>query len=356
MKIFLISNMYPSLNQPSYGIFVKNFEKSFKNNEIVFSAKSVIKGRGKNFFHKGLKQLKLYISIIYNGLVKDYDAIYVHYITHPAIPILILRLFKKRKLIINVHGSDVFHLNKFVIFLNKFAINLMSQADLIVTPSIYFKNVLIDKYKFPADLIFPSASGGVNMNLFKKKKNEHSIDFVIGYVSRIDKDKGWDTLLLALKDLIDNKVFNFKAIFVGGGAEVDQFQKKIVELELYNYIEYKGSLPQNELPAIINEMDIFVFPTRLAESLGLVGLEAMACGVPVIGANIGGLKDYIIDKYNGMFFEAGNYEDLAQKIILFDRMMGLKKQKLSENSLKTAQEYEQNIVTKQLIEKIYSII
>lgn len=52
-------------------------------------------------------------------------------------------------------------------------------------------------------------------------------------------------------------------------------------------------------------MDLFVFPTQLEESLGLVGLEAMACGVPVIGSCIGGLTDYIEEGTNGFFSSRG---------------------------------------------------
>ena len=62
-------------------------------------------------------------------------------------------------------------------------------------------------------------------------------------------------------------------------------------------------------------MHVFIFPTeRQTECLGLVGLEAMACDISVIGAQIGGLRDYLKDGYNGFFFEPGSATDLALKI------------------------------------------
>ena len=77
-------------------------------------------------------------------------------------------------------------------------------------------------------------------------------------------------------------------------------------------------LPQSSLAYVYNAIEAFVFPTkRKGESLGLVGLEAMACGAPVIGSQIGGLKDYIIDGKNGLFFEPKNVEELASQLQAF---------------------------------------
>lgn len=59
----------------------------------------------------------------------------------------------------------------------------------------------------------------------------------------------------------------------------------------------------------------------------LVGLEAMACEVPVIGSYIGGLKDYIKDKENGFFFTPGNAEELSNKIELYYLYLVLKSKK-----------------------------
>ena len=59
--------------------------------------------------------------------------------------------------------------------------------------------------------------------------------------------------------------------------------------------------------------DVFVFPSR-EEPLGLVGIEALTCGLPVIGTEIGGIKDYLVDNFNGLLFEPQNSNQLAEKI------------------------------------------
>lgn len=103
--------------------------------------------------------------------------------------------------------------------------------------------------------------------------------------------------------------------------------EKIRDLYLDNLIKYIGPIPYHSLPEIYCTLDLFIFPTCLEESLGLVGLEAMACEVPVIGSYIGGLKDYIKDKENGFFFTPGNAEELSNKIELYLSLSSSEKQK-----------------------------
>jgi glycosyltransferase involved in cell wall biosynthesis len=290
-------------------------------------------------------------------LFKDYDAIYVHYITHPAIPILILRLFRQKKLILNVHGSDVFHLNRFVSFLNKFATKLMRESDLIVTPSQYFKNIIIDMYDLPEQKIYVSPSGGVDFDVFSQSDKRINNKFSIGYISRIDIDKGWDTFLEAVAILKEKQMIeNMEFIVVGDGGQQDLFTDYIAKLKLDESINYYGLLPQKQLPNILNTLDLFVFPTkRKAESLGLVAIEAMACGVPVIGSNYAGVKDYIENGKNGFLFGKGDSEDLAEKIIEYRNLPEGSRNKFKRNALNTALKFEKNIVMRNLVDKVTSI-
>ncbi len=92
-----------------------------------------------------------------------------------------------------------------------------------------------------------------------------------------------------------------------------------------------------------------MFPTvRKGESLGLVGLEAMACGAPVIGSQIGGLKDYIIDGKNGLFFEPKNVDELASQLQAFINLPEDVKQQMSQQALQTANRYTVDVIAEQL--------
>jgi glycosyltransferase involved in cell wall biosynthesis len=86
--------------------------------------------------------------------------------------------------------------------------------------------------------------------------------------------------------------------------------------------------------------------------LGLVGLEAMACGVPIIGSKIGGLRDYLQDGYNGFFFEPGNGTDLASKILQFYYLDRLTKSRFSENAISMVQRYDSGLENQRLVKEL----
>ena len=107
-------------------------------------------------------------------------------------------------------------------------------------------------------------------------------------------------------------------------------------------------LSQKELANIYNILDLFIFPTeRASESLGLVAIEAMACGCPVIASDYAAPKYYIENDYNGYKFEKGNYEELATFIMntLSDES---KLDKLSNGALATAKEFSRSKILNKL--------
>ncbi|MBE0515703.1 glycosyltransferase family 4 protein [Sulfurimonas sp.] len=345
MKILLISNMYPSKDYPFYGIFVKNFENQLIAEGFEFE-KAVIKGRGRTKLEK-LKKYFQFFADVFKALREDkYDLIYVHYAEHSLIPLTLFGHLIKKPLIINAHGDDI----SYPSFISSFVKSTIKKCDLIVVPSNYFKEIVGQNYNH--NNVFVSPSGGIDTNLFKPIVVERSKLFTIGFVSRIDEGKGWDILLDAVY-LLKQKNLNFKVLLVGSGDQKDAMLKKIDELELSSIVEYVGAKPHDELPHCFNQMDIFTFPTiRKAESLGLVGLEAMACGVPVVGSNIGGLPSYISDGVNGKLFEAGNSEELVKCIEFFMTMDKDEFAKYKLQALETAKRYDSKVVASELAEKL----
>jgi glycosyltransferase involved in cell wall biosynthesis len=222
---------------------------------------------------------------------------------------------------------------------------------MIVVPSKYFANIAHEKYNH--NNIFVSASGGVNLDIFKKYSlQKKEIEYLnIGYVSRIDKGKGWDIYLKALYELkkLDIK---FKAVIVGHGDEIPLMQEMINKFKLNDDVKYLGKLPQIELPKIFNDLDVFIFPSKLDESLGLVGLESMACGTPVIGSAIGGIAEYVEDSMNGYLFEPDNVEALVEKILKFNSLRDEEKIKMNQNALETAKRFGSQEVAKKLYKKL----
>lgn len=347
MKIMLVSNMYPSPGAPNYGVFVSNTGKILS--ESGFDVEPVVMVKEKNKYLKIIKYICYYFRIIVKGIFRKYDIIYVHYASHNAMPIIMLKFLKcNMRIYTNVHGSDVVPESSFSAKLQKYVKRLLMISDKVITPSPYYKGLVCRKYGIDGGKVYVFPSGGVNTDVFYPVVDKAAVFerygfdrgcSYIGYAGRIDYKKGWDVLLKSAKELKKQGFLKDKKfIIVGSGKESPQFQEMIDDYCLNDVIIHFDLLPQGKLNEIYNCIDLFCFPTmREGESLGLVGIEAMACGVPVAGSRIGGLLDYIVDGKNGFLFEPGNYKELAEKISEFfgytpERIESMRRMAISTSS------------------------
>lgn len=353
-KILVISNLYPSLQVPFYGSFVKNFVDDLSAyNGQENTSYCVLKGRTYNVFVKLYRYIIFYIKIFNHLFFHNYNYVYVHLITHASIPIRIVSYFKKLNLVFNIHGEDLLVQGKLAAVFLKIAKPLLYKAKLVVVPSCYFKNKTMELLPLlKEEKIFVSASSGVKDIFYHAPivKTRHNI---IGYVSRIDRGKGWDTLVKAIK-ILSNTNIKPTVKIIGGGAEVNEMLDLVAKLDLTN-IDYIGPVKYEKLPDYYKQFDLFVFPTKLEESLGLVGLEAMASGVPVIASKLGGIQDYLTENVNGLYFETGNEKDLSQKIISLMEIEDNTYLKMCQNAYDTSLAYRSSAVNNKLFDYIFQI-
>lgn len=347
-KILVISNLYPSKSTPFYGSFVKNFEEQLKQDPRTENVKGVyIKGLHDNLAKKLLSYILFYLRIIYCTLFQKYDLVYVHLISHSTLPLRFSSIFRHLPLVFNIHGEDLLVTTSLARKLRDWALPLVKRARFIVVPSNYFKKIT-EEYlpDYPKEQIIVSASGGVKSLFRPAKKIQDRSRIKIGYVSRIDRGKGWDVFIDAVNTL-KGKHDDLQFEIAGGGPEVNVMKERINDSK-FPGIMYRGPIAHEDLPEFYQSLDLFVFPTQLRESLGLVGLEAMACGVPVIGSNIGGLTDYIKDGYNGFLFSPGNSKDLADKISEFVALSYNERERLKRGAIETAKKYNDKDVSSKL--------
>ena len=354
-RILVISNLYPSNKDPFYGTFVKNFIDDLSKSQAIQELDMcVIKGRSYKLYNKILKYIVFYIQILFSLSFKKYDLVYVHIITHAAFPLRLVSIFRKLPLTFNIHGEDLLTQTRLASYFLQMAIPLLKQAKLIVVPSQFFKSKVLEILPMiPESKLYVSASGGVNESFFNSNKHKLNDTPVIGYVSRIDRGKGWDIFIQSLH-ILKQKGFNFRGKIIGRGTDISKMKDLIDKLQLQKETDYVGPVEYHNLPIYYSQFDLFIFPTQLEESLGLVGLEAMACKVPVIGSRIGGLTDYIKDGINGYFFNPLDATDLSNKIRLFFSKSILEQQNMKEAAYNTALEYSSTKVSNNLISKILS--
>lgn len=356
MRIFLISNMYPSKDSPDFGIFVKNFQIKLGELGARFPYVAVIHQKNKGSLQKLRIYLKHYFSIFKFYIKNDYDIIYIHYLSHNA-PIFILILSflrKKTPIVVNVHGSDIIKYNSgFLKISNEF---LLKRTNLIVVPSSYFLEIMVNEFSFlKEENILVNPSGGIDFNVFYPTKQENSLNeeiLKIGFVSRIEEGKGWDIYLEALS-ILKKKNIKFKAIIAGNGNQINKMLNEINKLQLTNEVEYLGVLEQKKLRDVYSTLDIFVFCSiRAAESLGLVGLEAMACGTPIIASDMAGPKTYVKNNINGYLFPPGNSEEIAEVLVRYYNLSLGEKKVMTKEAITTAKEYDSDATANSLYGKL----
>lgn len=340
--------MYPSPTDLVYGTFVKVFTESVEKLNYKGSTKLVaIKGRSK-MPAKLWKYISFYLREFAALAFRRYDIVYVHTITFPILPIKIVSLFRRLPLIFNTHGTDLLGTARSTRLLRRLARSTVGKALAIVSPSEYFKKHIKEYLpKYPDGRIFVSPSGGVDTSLFRPTPKKETGITTIGYVSRIDHGKGWDLFIEAIANLTKDG-YKIKAIMAGRGSEEPLLKDAIKHYDLEKTISYIGPVAHDRLPEIYSSFDVFVFPSTESESLGLVGIEAMACGVPVIGSDFAGPKCYIADGVNGYLFRKGDATDLTLKLKKYLDSTPYEKESLSKGARYTAKNYDTHTVMSSL--------
>jgi N-acetyl-alpha-D-glucosaminyl L-malate synthase BshA len=143
-------------------------------------------------------------------------------------------------------------------------------------------------------------------------------------------------------EIVQKKVPS-KLLLVGDGPERPRLERMTRELGLYEHVRFLGK--QDAVEEILAVADLFLIPSS-NESFGLAALEAMACEVPVISSNAGGLPEVNIHGVTGCVADVGDYESMAQHALMLLEDEDMLKQ-YSHNALMQARKFDISIVLPQ---------
>jgi len=208
---------------------------------------------------------------------------------------------------------------------------ILRRSNAVITSTPQEVKNIIDLYGVTGENI-DLIRAGVDERLFKPIEKteaikETDLDFekTILFVGRITKAKGIRILIKALKNLKLKFNKELKLLIIGGDisgvmhSEIESREKKYIkekikELDLSDDVIFLGPVEREKLPYYYSVADICVIPS-LYESFGLVAVEAMACGTPVIASKTGGLTHTVKNGYSGLHFVPGRSDHLAKKIL-----------------------------------------
>lgn len=192
----------------------------------------------------------------------------------------------------------------------------LKRSPSIITVSNWMKEVLEKNYGVDDVNVIHN---GVDHNFFSQKKNNNLKTIfdtnkpIVLFSGRPIALKGINILLKAIKIVIKETA---NIHFAFAGVEPDRKWIRLFENEGIpaDYYSLLGYIPHDEMPEIYSNSAILVQPS-LIENLPFSILEAMSCGLPVIGSNVGGIPEIIDDGIDGLLVHPGNPEMLAKKIL-----------------------------------------
>ena len=159
----------------------------------------------------------------------------------------------------------------------------------------------------------------------------------IGYLGRLSEEKGIDNLVRA-SAILNHKNINH-TLSIAGDLLDRRFKNYIHQIkklcEQNRSIKFIGKITEKEKNNFFEEIDILILPSiNSFEALGIVQLEAMTYGVPVIASDLPGVRVPILKTGNGYLFRAGDTNDLVEKILILKSKKFGNKQKIQKNCLK----------------------
>lgn len=282
----------------------------------------------------------------------EFDLIHAHF-TYPS-SYVAAKLKKNygKPLIITAHGYDVYDLPFRNADWNKKIRTALSAADHVITPSKsnYAKLMQLDIPDEKVTVIHngydPNLFKIISMNKAKKKLNLPEDKKVILSVGNLELIKGHKYLIEAIKEEV-KRGKNITCLIAGSGSQKKYLNRIIGRLSLRDNVKLVGGKPHNELPLWLNACDVFVLPS-LRESFGIVQIEAMACGKPVVATFNGGSEEVILNEKLGLLVEPKDATGLAKAIL-----KALDTEWDKEYILSYAEQYSWDAIIRKII-KVYN--
>lgn len=155
--------------------------------------------------------------------------------------------------------------------------------------------------------VIETVYAGVDVEEFTPAKKSATDDFVVLFVGRLDDGKGVPDLIEAVKNV------EVQLRIVGDGnrrREFEAFARQHLETDSYEFV---GEVPHNEIHSEYQMADLFCLPSY-HESFGIVVLEALSCGLPVVTTNLDAIAEYAENGENALLFEPGDVSALEESI------------------------------------------
>ncbi len=270
------------------------------------------------------------------------DLLHVHYaIPHASSAYLAKQILKSQGInipvITTLHGTDITLVGKDVSYkpVITFSIN---ESDGVTAVSEFLKNATNEYFPINKEIVV--IPNFIDLSRFKKQKKDHfklaicpNNEKLLVHTSNFRKIKRIDDVVMTyykLKELIPCKL-----LLVGDGPERNRIETLCRDLGIFHEVRFLGKLDAVE--EVLSVADLFLMPSE-SESFGLAALEALACEVPLITSNAGGIPELNIQGQTGFMSNIGDVDDMVKNALFILQDENLPRFKA--NALARAKEFD----------------
>ncbi|AMM53546.1 glycosyltransferase family 4 protein [Pyrococcus kukulkanii] len=212
-------------------------------------------------------------------------------------------------------------------------------------PRSLSRRILVVYNGFSSDIFKP-----MDKNIARKLLDIPPDAKVIVNIANLVEHKGHKYLIEAVK-MLREQVPKLKCYVIGKGHMYQELSRLIEQYNLKKHVKLTGWMPLEKIILYLNSADVFVFPSLpQGESFGIVQIEAMGCGVPVVATKNGVSEEIIVSEDYGLLCEPANPKDLAEKILI-----ALDREWDREKIRKYAEQFTWDRIAKKTLE-VYSMV
>lgn len=273
------------------------------------------------------------VSVVKN---EKLELLHVHYaIPHASAAYMAKQILKTQGIympvITTLHGTDITLVGKDASYepVVTFSIN---ESDGVTSVSEDLKKETYRSFKITRDIeVIPNF---IDLEKFKKQKKDHfkaaicpNGESLIVHTSNFRKVKRVDDVIRVFNNI--HKEIPSKLLLIGDGPERSATEAMTRELAISDAVRFLGK--QEAVEEVLSVADLFLMPSE-KESFGLAALEAMACEVPVISSNTGGIPELQLQGVTGFMSNVGDVEDMTRNALFVldkDHLPNFKKQALA---------------------------
>lgn len=254
---------------------------------------------------------------------QSFDVIHAHWIFPQGFLALLVKVILRSTLpvVVTSHGGDLYGLRGN--WLAKIKQWVLCRADCVTVVSQAMRHDVMHMTQGQVDS--QVVSMGVDLQgTFTPSSVERRRPFSLLFVGRLVEKKGLPVLLRAMQ-VLRPEYPEMRLTVVGDGPDRQELEQLAKLLGIYNAVEFVGRQKNEGLVHYYRTASVFVLPSIVAsdgdqEGLGLVTVEAMGCGCPVVASDLPAVRDVVEHQVNGLLFDAGNPLSLvvALRLILSD--------------------------------------